>query len=219
VLVDEPVHVWSNGEWSTQSELALVEPHLPHLVFPSRKIIEILLEVESVSCEAISARWKAMTQPEKQAATSRIHEAINLCQTDQFALEKQSFDMLFFGESVTPRALDPRISEVIDRICLMPEGPSYSVKELAFAVGLSPSRLTHFFSEQIGTTIRRFRAWKRARMAIPIALAERNLLHLALEAGYADSSHFSHSMRSFFGIRARDLCEGLRHVNVFCDPN
>lgn len=214
VSAEGPVRIWSNGQWSAGSEIVLVEPFVEHLVSPGRRITEILLETESISGEAIAARWKSLTPRQKHVWACRIAEAINVCRADPSALERRSFDMLFFGEQLTRRTLDPRISAVIEKISSTSEGPSYSVKELAAAVDLSASRLTHFFSEQLGTTIRRFRAWKRARMVVPIALEERNLLNLALEAGYADSTHFSHSMRSFFGIRARDLCEGSRRVTV-----
>ena len=210
--VDGPVRVWANGRWGSEAETVLVEPFTEHLVSSRRHITEILLEVESVSHEGVRACWQG------RGASRRAAEAIRACQNDIGVLQEQGFDKLFFGLDLPRRDLDPRIAAVVSRLCSTPSAPTISVKELAAEVNLSPSRLTHLFGEQLGTTIRRFRAWKRARMVVPIALEEDNLLNLALEAGYADATHFSHSMRSFFGLRARDLCEGSRRANFSMIP-
>ena len=211
---DGPIRLWSHGHWTSNLDIALVKPFTEHLVSSGGRITEILIEIESVDAAEFQASWEALTPIQQRTAPARIAEAVRYCQDDPERLQQHGFDMLFFGKDLPRRELDPRIARVVELIRSTPDGPGLSVRDLACAVDLSPSRLTHFFREQLETTIRRFRAWKRARMVVPIALEEHNLLNLAMEAGYADSTHFSHSMRSFFGMKARDLCEGSRRVAV-----
>lgn len=206
-----PVRIWSDGRWSEAVDVALVEPFTQHLVAAGDRITELLLEVETVAAEELLAFWRALERDGRRAFRDKIAEAAHNFRADPGLVHRDNFDRLFLGMEMTERTLDPRIVIVVERIC---STPNLSVKELAGVVGLSPSRLTHSFIKQLGTNMRRFRAWKRARMVMPIALEHDNLLSLALEAGYADASHFSHSIRSFFGLRARDLCEGSRRANV-----
>ena len=41
-----------------------------------------------------------------------------------------------------------------------------------------------------------------------------NLLHVALDTGYPDATHFSHSIRQVYGLRPRDLFAGSRRLTV-----
>jgi AraC-like DNA-binding protein len=74
----------------------------------------------------------------------------------------------------------------------------------------------HLFKEEIGMTVRAFCAWKRARCVLPSMTGPCNLTQLALEAGYPDSTHFSHSIRRIFGLRPRDILAGSRRLSLLC---
>ena len=77
------------------------------------------------------------------------------------------------------------------------------------------SRFTHLFCEQIGTTLRRYRAWKRARGVMHFVHDTSNLLETALNTGYADSTHFSHSLRQFYGLPPRYIFAVAKGLAVF----
>ncbi len=49
---------------------------------------------------------------------------------------------------------------------LVAQGPPISGADLAARVGLSASRLTHLFTEQVGIPLRRYVLWSRLRIAI-----------------------------------------------------
>jgi methylphosphotriester-DNA--protein-cysteine methyltransferase len=89
--------------------------------------------------------------------------------------------------------------------------------ECARITGLSFSRFVHLFKEQIGMTFRAFCAWKRARAVLPYVTSTCNLTDLALQVGYPDSTHFSHSIRRIYGLRPRDIVAGSRRLLLRVD--
>ena len=42
---------------------------------------------------------------------------------------------------------------------------------------------------------------------------------IALETGYPDSSHFSHTVRRYWGLTPRDIIAGSRQLSVINDGN
>jgi AraC-like DNA-binding protein len=85
----------------------------------------------------------------------------------------------------------------------------------AAEVGLSPSRFLHLFKEETGISFRSFRAWKRARHLLHFANQDINLAHLAQDIGYPDSTHFSHSIRRFYGLKPRAIFSGSRDLAIY----
>lgn len=70
----------------------------------------------------------------------------------------------------------------------------------ADAAGLSPTRLTHVFSQEIGLPFRRFVLWARIKRAVTAAGRGRTLTEAATEAGFSDSAHFARTFRAMFGL-------------------
>ncbi|NVN52939.1 Transcriptional regulator, AraC family [Mycolicibacterium hippocampi] len=102
---------------------------------------------------------------------------------------------------------------VDDALRLLPEltadGP-VSGTELAAQVGVSVSRLTHLFTEQVGIPLRRYVLWTRLRIAITRVQAGDDLTGAAHGAGFADSAHLSRTTREMFGLAPSVLS---RHVS------
>ena len=80
---------------------------------------------------------------------------------------------------------------------------------------MSPSRFLHLFKEETGISFRSFRAWKRARHLLHFANQDINLAHLAQDIGYPDSTHFSHSIRRFYGLKPRAIFSGSRDLAIY----
>ncbi len=76
---------------------------------------------------------------------------------------------------------------------------------MAAAVGLSPSRLQHLFLAETGVPLRRFRQRVRFRWMLGRIAAGDSLTTAALDAGFANSSHFSHSFKAMFGVSAASV--------------
>ncbi|MFI6170420.1 helix-turn-helix transcriptional regulator [Nocardia sp. NPDC051052] len=88
-------------------------------------------------------------------------------------------------------------------LCLLPElivaGP-VRLREVACAVGLSESRLSHLFSEEIGLAFRPYVRWLRMSRAIDEIALGRNLADSAHAAGFFDGAHFTRVCNKTFGM-------------------
>ena len=62
-------------------------------------------------------------------------------------------------------------------------------------------------------TFRCFRAWKRARSFLSYVKLP-NLTEVALQIGYPDSTHFSHSIRNVYGLTPTDIRAGSRRLAI-----
>jgi AraC-like DNA-binding protein len=82
--------------------------------------------------------------------------------------------------------------------------------ELAAQIGLSASRLTHLFTEQVGIPLRRYVLWLRLRVAITRVQDGDDLTGAAHGAGFADSAHLTRTTREMFGLPPSVLS---RHVS------
>lgn len=87
-----------------------------------------------------------------------------------------------------------------------------SAVALARQVSLSLSQLERLFGEQVGLSVRRLVLWRRLRLALAIGLSGVALTEAAHAAGFADSAHFSRTVRSMFGVRAQALRQLRLHL-------
>ncbi|WP_440466523.1 helix-turn-helix domain-containing protein [Pseudomonas sp. YH-1] len=99
------------------------------------------------------------------------------------------------------RQLDPRLEKALQRIRALDDN-ALPAQALAEEASLSLSQLERLFSGTLGLSVRRLVLWQRLRRALRLAMAGDNLTTAAIAAGFADSAHFSRSVRSQFGIRA-----------------
>jgi AraC-like DNA-binding protein len=75
-----------------------------------------------------------------------------------------------------------------------------SLTHLARTLGCSPFHLSRVFRSQVGLSLRAYIARLRVHLAAErLARGERNLTGLALDLGYTDHSHFTHSFRREWG--------------------
>ncbi|WP_433604488.1 helix-turn-helix transcriptional regulator [Prescottella agglutinans] len=70
----------------------------------------------------------------------------------------------------------------------------------AAAAHISPSRLTHRFTREVGIPFRRYVLWVRLRTVAERMTFGDNLTRAAVTAGFSDSSHLSRVFKSNFGL-------------------
>lgn len=76
-----------------------------------------------------------------------------------------------------------------------------SLDVLADAVGLSPGRLMHVFTESIGIPLRPYLSWLRLqRAAAAIVSGNSSLTEAAHAAGFADAAHMTRSFKRMLGV-------------------
>ena len=212
-----PLRIDAQGSGFQAAGMAIVPPYVPHRVSTRDRMIGVLMiEPESVDPDGLP-RWLAAAQAcevtEPVAARTR-DSFLGLLRGDYGRdLTGVDTDQLFLGRPLAPRALDPRIAAIVARICSCPHG-QLSAEESARIAGLSFSRFLHLFRAEVGATFRGFRAWKRARSFLRYANGTPSLADLALEIGYPDSTHFSHSIRQVYGLRPKDIFAGSRDLAI-----
>ncbi len=112
------------------------------------------------------------------------------------------------GDEATPR--HPAVDAALRLLpCLVAAGP-VSGTDLAAEVGLSVSRLTHLFTDQVGIPLRRYVLWSRLRLAVMRVQAGDDLTGAAHGAGFSDSAHLTRTTREMFGLPPSVLS---RHVS------
>jgi len=96
--------------------------------------------------------------------------------------------------------LDPRLILVLEEITAHLAEP-LAVASLAYAAGLSESRLTHLFADQLGTPLMRFVERQRMQTAEQLLdLASYSIAQVAHAVGYEDPLYFSTRFKQFSGL-------------------
>ena len=217
LALDSPFVISFEGEPEQSAWLAVVMPNENHKIASNDRLVrDMLIEPESVALP-LSPGLSSRTLTTRTAEYDRLRSAFDkwLCEDLREGIDTPGFDRMFFGAALRPRVVDRRIERVVHRIRSCPH-EQFSAAECARLTGLSFSRFVHLFKEEIGMTFRAFCAWKRAHAVLPWMTTRCNLTHLALEAGYPDSTHFSHSIRRIFGHRPRDIVAGSQRLALQC---
>jgi AraC-like DNA-binding protein len=199
------------------AEMAVVPPYVPHEVLSEARLINVLkIEAETVDVAALPEILRGRGPVEAPDFLARVRKrAAELRAMQNGDVMSLDFDRLFFDEPLRPLRLDRRIQEVIDRIKRDPSAAAHA-EDCAHAVSLSFSRFLHLFKDEIGVPFRSFRSWKRARSLLRRVHQSSNLAYVALDTGYPDSSHFSHSIRQAYGLKPKDIFAGSRRLTI-CD--
>ncbi len=215
------------GRWQ-RAHLAVVRPYVPHQVAcDQRRICCLTIEPETIM-EAGLPRWMLQCDgalPQDGAAAGQVLQRVQAGLALLGAggdgggtadLQTAGFDAIFFNQRLAARQIDPRIARVLEDMRNDP-ARSTTAQQCAAAVGLSFSRFLHLFKAEVGTPFRSLRTWKRARSLLHHVTRDANLVHVALDTGYPDSTHFSHSIRQAYGLRPRDLFAGSRRLTLLGD--
>jgi AraC-like DNA-binding protein len=205
------------GAWE-EAELSVVPPYLPHsIVAGERMFCNILIESDSVDAAGLPAfiahGCGAIHDVVARAALQRALCTFQKSATRHF-MHTADFDRAYFGEVLAARAVDRRIGAVLARIKADPNSPT-SAQDCAEATHLSVSRFLHLFKAEAGTPFRSFRSWQRARSVLYYVTQDTNLASIALDVGYPDSTHFSHSIRQVFGLTPRSIFAGSRKLALY----
>ena len=206
----------------SHGELAVVPPNLRHTIASEhRSAICLVIEPESVCAGAFEELAARLSGAEAPLFAQRIRAAYGELRQRQRSddIGNAEFDTMCFGEALPPRPLDPRVIMSIAQIGRF-RGDPVTAASCAAEAGISSSRFLHLFKQETGISFRAFRAWKRARHLLHFANQDLNLAHLAQDIGYPDPTHFSHSIRRFYGLKPRAIFSGSRDLAIYrSDPD
>lgn len=102
-------------------------------------------------------------------------------------------------EDARARVVTPHVRRALEYVdAALTLGPTLAgAAELA---RISPSRLTHLFTAEVGIPFRRYVLWQRLQRAVEAVGDGHDLTHAAAEAGFSDSAHLSRTFRSTVGL-------------------
>jgi AraC-like DNA-binding protein len=207
--------------WRSRRLVAL-PPYTPHMLRTrSGEIATLCLESESIDACERDSLIAGINGAEDERLIERLHEA----RLELYALgggdgfSTHAFDDYFLRRALKARAIDPRIRRILDAMIDALGDEAISAESCANRIGVSTSRFLHLFKENAGVSFRLARMWKRARRFMDHANREDSLTEVALDLGYPDSSHFSHSIRACFGLQPRSIRRGSRGMKVFVGEN
>lgn len=210
-----------NGTWKSV-EMCVVPPDTPHQIAAVDRTIGVyMIEPESVDLARLPPDFPLEGQgPVDSSRLQNLRKAFLSLANGEVHINavRSRLDEFILGYPLPARQLEYRVAAVVNRIKRHPSD-SVGAEEFAGQVDLSFSRFLHLFKDEVGTTFRRFRAWKRARNFMSYVNANLNLTDIALETGYPDSSHFSHTVRRYWGLTPRDIIAGSRRLAVINDAS
>lgn len=207
------------GPWQ-ECQLSFVPPYLRHnIAADGNTICGLLVEAETVDEARLPAFLQRGAGPVVDAHSHRrMRHGMErlLRQMDEGGVTDADVDHAFFGERLETPVRDTRVQNTIDRIKAAPRD---RVSALACAedICLSESRFLHLFRREVGVPFRQFKAWKRARIFLTYVTQDLRLTDVALDAGYPDATHFSHSIRDVYGLTPRSIVSGSRRLSLFSE--
>ena len=153
--------------------------------------------------EARANCWKSMR---------RIRRSLELAgsSSEDFALNALETALLWIRESLAREGrfrFDPRIRRALDIMSADLASP-FSVAALARDCGLSASRLTHLFQEQVGASPQRFS--ERCRLNRGAELLRHGGMtvgEVARQVGFDSAFYFSNRFRKAFGKSPREFAK------------
>lgn len=95
---------------------------------------------------------------------------------------------------------DERITEVLEYLQSLDEIPEDITAQLCKRVCLSPSRLSHLFSENVGISLHRYLAMDKMRKGYIHFQKYGSITEASMRAGFDSPSHFAATCKRMFGI-------------------
>jgi AraC family transcriptional regulator len=196
----------ADGTYLNPPDSVVIAPDIPHCAVDNGAVIAIYYLLPETDEGRLVSRFgggRDIFAPRTDvtaALTRRLKSFFeNGCSPAEVA---ESFSYLFANLTPVERGVDVfdrRIKFVIDYLDATLDR-RVTVSELASLVSLSPSRVEHLFSEQVGIPINRYLLWRRLHYALKMFLSSSSLTEVAHNAGFADSSHLSRTFRRLLGI-------------------
>ena len=217
VAVRGGLRLATQGAADSYGELVVVPPNLPHTITSDhRSVICIVIEPETVCAGAFESFATRLSGAERRLFVERVRAVYDQLrhQPCSGGIGSAAFDIMCFGGALPRRTLDVRVVRAIEKIRRL-SGDPVTAASCAAEAGVSVSRFLHLFKQQTGISFRSFRAWKRARHLLHFANQNLNLARLAQEIGYPDSTHFSHSIQRFYGLKPRAIFAGSRDLAIY----
>lgn len=194
-----------------QGNIILLKSNVKHTINENNNCDFILL-IEPTSTIAEQFLDKYMCDSYYHTITECVEDIpkdlINLSDKEILNIVKNIF--LNMGVSMEcTSSKDERIEQITLKI-ISGEWLKYSVKEIAKAVFLSESRLTHLFKEEVGISLKSYILIRRMEHAYKFVSSGGKVTQAAMESGFASSAHLAYTCKSLTGISITEVLKSSK---------
>jgi AraC-like DNA-binding protein len=174
---------------------ALIPSHTEHALDAAGRTIALLL-VESHGARGAELDRLARTEPTLDLSNAPFLEEASVASANQIV------QRLVAGP--TPRPMSTAARRAVAYVEAHLDGTP-RLTDAAELAAISPTRLTHIFTDEVGVPFRRFVLWSRIKRAVEETARGSDLTRAAHQAGFSDAAHLSRTFRDMFGMRPSDI--------------
>jgi AraC-like DNA-binding protein len=198
------VRTTDRGRWTTAAGV-LTAPDIPHAIDAcGGDQVVIFVDPESdvgaALRPALSGPIRLTSGPERTELVRGVDDPQSFASADAHEWAHRVAETLSLPLRESRPVLHPAVLELLDRLRKSGVEDDTSLEGLAGAVGLSPSRLMHVFTESIGIPLRQYLAWLRVQRSACAILAGVSVTEAAHVAGFADGPHLSRTFKRTLGF-------------------
>src|SRR5262245_32601808 len=192
------------GPWAAAAGV-LTAPDVPHAIDAcGGEQIVVFFDPESdvgaTLRPAVSGSVRLTSRTERAELVQSIDDPRSFANTNAHDWARRAATTLGLTPGVSRLAPHPGVRKLLARLRTSGVDDDTSLEGLAKAVGLSPGRLMHVFTESVGIPLRPYLAWLRVQRAACAILARASVTEAAQAAGFADAAHLSRTFKRRLGF-------------------
>src|SRR5262252_1738185 len=198
------VRTRDGGRWITAAGV-LTAPNVPHAI-DARGHDQVLIFIDPESDvgaklrPALSGPLRLTSKPERAKLVRGVEDPQSFANADGHEWLRQVAETLRLPPQEARPVLHPAVRALLERLRKSGVEDDTSLEALAKAVGLSPSRLMHVFTESIGLPLRPYLAWLRVQRSACAIVGGASVTEAAHVAGFADAPHLSRTFKRSLGF-------------------
>ena len=112
------------------------------------------------------------------------------------------------------KIFDDRVLKVLELLNQQNDIP-VKINDLAGKVFISPNRLIHLFTDQVGIPIRKYILWRKLLIALQEIITTKNITQAALEGGFSDAPHLNRTFKRMFGLSPSALLKNSQIIQAY----
>lgn len=169
------------------------------------EVVSLYVDPTHQICSALLASFpyseKSVSPIDKNMATELVQ---CVSKTDNLQSAMQTFQAIYQKQDT-----DIRLNRILSRLKQdVSSGTNTPLSQLAELVCLSPSRFSHWFSEQTGLPLRSYKKWLKLLVGFELS-RQMPLADAATTAGFSDQAHFCRTITQAFGVSSTTIIKLL----------
>jgi AraC-like DNA-binding protein len=206
VAVDGELRIRTSdrGRWTTAAGV-LTAPDIPHAI-DARGVDQVIVfcdpesETGAALRQSLPGPLRFMSSAERAELVPGVEDPGSFASTDAHEWVRRAATTLGLTLPESRPVLHSVVRKLLARLRTSGLEDDMSLEGLAEALGLSPSRLMHVFTESVGIPLRPYLAWLRVQRSACAILAGASVTDAAHVAGFADAAHMSRTFKRKLGF-------------------